>query len=96
MAARLTTAEVVEKFRNKHGNKYGYSKVNYSKYELPVTIICPVHGEFEQTPKNHLSSCGCPRCGKAIQNEAAANTLARKPVVVTARALALNTIFGAA
>jgi len=46
-----------------HGGKYNYSKVNYVTNRLNVTIICPIHGEFEQTPTNHLSGKGCKYCG---------------------------------
>ena len=46
-----------------HGDKYDYSKVNYIKSNKNIKLICPVHGEFEQTPKNHLSQKqGCPNC----------------------------------
>ena len=27
-----------------------------------VCIICPEHGEFWQTPNDHLQGCGCPKC----------------------------------
>ena len=27
-----------------------------------VKIICPEHGEFEQTPETHLNTGGCPNC----------------------------------
>ena len=36
----------------KHGNKYDYSKVNYVNSRTKVCIICPLHGEFWQTPNN--------------------------------------------
>jgi len=59
---KLTTDEFVEKARKKFGNKFDYSLVNYNER---VKIICPIHGIFEQTPKNHLrSSYGCLRCSK--------------------------------
>ena len=45
-----------------HQNKYDYSKVDYVNNKTKVTIICPVHGEFEQTPNNHLKGNGCPKC----------------------------------
>lgn len=34
----------------KFGDKFDYSKVNYINYSTPITIICPIHGEF-QTPR---------------------------------------------
>ena len=47
----------------RHGNRYGYSKVNYINNSTKVTIRCITHGEFEQTPHNHLEGKGCPHCG---------------------------------
>ncbi|WVR18055.1 hypothetical protein JXVLWARM_CDS_0004 [Burkholderia phage Bm1] len=93
MAEKLDTKRIIGRFKAKHGNKYDYTEVEYHKYEIPVVIRCPIHGRFEQTPKSHLSGTGCPQCGKTIQNEAAAITLAKKKPVVSARALALSSIF---
>ena len=45
-----------------HGDKYDYSKVEYVNSSVPVCIICPDHGEFWQTPHNHLNSTGCKKC----------------------------------
>lgn len=55
--------------RMRHGNKFDYSNVNYSKSNEHVSIVCPVHGEFKQTPSQHTRSItGCPQCGKALLN----------------------------
>ena len=59
---RLTTEEFVEKARKIHGNKYDYSKVEYKDSHTKVSIICPIHGEFLQTPNNHLNGQQCPFC----------------------------------
>ena len=53
-----------------HQNKYDYSKVDYKGVTTKVKIICPVHGEFWQTPRVHLNGCGCPKCGFERQNDA--------------------------
>lgn len=53
-----------------HQNKYDYSKVDYKGVTTKVKIICPVHGEFWQTPRVHLKGCGCPKCGFERQNDA--------------------------
>lgn len=45
-----------------HGNKYDYSLVDYTDCKLKVKIICPIHGEFEQTPDSHIQGSGCPFC----------------------------------
>ena len=53
----------IEKARNRHGNKYDYSKVEYRGSKEKVCIICPVHGEFWQLPSLHIGQkCGCPLC----------------------------------
>ena len=54
----------LKKAREIHGNKYDYSKVEYVNCETKVRIICPIHGEFEQLPLNHLKGKGCIECGK--------------------------------
>ena len=58
------TDEFVEKAKKIHDNKYDYSKVNYKSATAVVTIVCPKHGEFNQTPHAHLKGSGCPKCGK--------------------------------
>jgi rubrerythrin len=60
---RHTTNEFIEKAKKVHGDKYDYSKVDYKNNSTKVCIICPIHGEFWQTPANHLQGCGCPICG---------------------------------
>lgn len=45
-----------------HGEKYDYSKTTYINRNTPVTIICEIHGEFEQKPYNHLRGSGCQAC----------------------------------
>ena len=43
-----------------HNNFYDYSKVEYINNHTKVCIICPIHGEFWQTPDKHLNGQGCP------------------------------------
>lgn len=62
---RETVEEFVEKAKLLHGDRYDYSKVKYIDAKKPVTIICKKHGEFIQTPSNHLLNCGCPKCAKS-------------------------------
>ena len=57
-----TTEDVVEEFKKIHEDKYDYSKVEYTNSLKKVCIICPEHGEFWQSPTNHLNGCGCPKC----------------------------------
>lgn len=59
---REKSKEFFEKAKIIHNDKYDYSKVVYNKNNEKVTIICPEHGEFEQTPNSHLKGKGCPHC----------------------------------
>jgi very-short-patch-repair endonuclease/ribosomal protein S27AE len=61
---------VIENFKKIHHDKYDYSKVNYKSSWVKITIICPEHGEFKQTPSAHKRGSGCPKCaGKKISTE---------------------------
>ena len=60
---RLTTNEFILKAKAIHGDKYDYSKVEYVASASKVKLICPIHGEFEQKPNNHLNGKGCKKCG---------------------------------
>lgn len=60
---RLTTEKFIKKAILKHGNKYNYSKVEYINSITKVVIICPIHGEFLQTPHAHFNlDHGCEKC----------------------------------
>jgi len=60
---RITKSEFIKKSELKHGDKYDYSNVNYIGYLRKVSIICPKHGVFYQSPAKHLSGYGCQKCG---------------------------------
>lgn len=64
----LTKEKFVEKAQLVHNNKYDYSQVNYINSQTKVTIICPIHGEFEQLPSNHLQGKGCPNCKGGVKS----------------------------
>ncbi len=54
--------EFIEKARKVHGNMYDYIKSVYVDSVTKLIIICPIHGEFEQTANDHLNGCGCKMC----------------------------------
>ena len=60
----LTTAAFVAKARERFGDRYDYSKVDYVNANVKVTLICTVHGEFQQTPGRHMRGDNCPKCGR--------------------------------
>lgn len=57
----------ISKANKIHENRYDYSKVNYINAKTKITIICREHGEFQQTPSNHLSNYNCQKCAKNFQ-----------------------------
>ena len=61
---RYTTSEIIEKFKEIHGDKYDYSKVEYKTTHTNIIVICPKHGEFLIVPSNHLRGQGCPLCNR--------------------------------
>lgn len=52
----------ITKAINIHKNKYMYDKVIYTNNKNKVIITCPYHGDFLQTPANHLQGQTCPKC----------------------------------
>lgn len=59
---RLTTEGFVEKARTVHGARYDYGSTVYARNSDKITITCPEHGDFEQTPHVHLQGKGCAKC----------------------------------
>ncbi len=64
---RMTPGEFLKRSKEVHGDKYDYSNTNYQSKRDKVTIICKVHGEFQQLPLNHLSSVGCSLCSNELK-----------------------------
>jgi hypothetical protein len=61
---RLTTDLFIERAKAAHAGKYDYSKVEYVRSDIPVRIVCPEHGEFQQLANSHLQGYGCRRCAQ--------------------------------
>lgn len=57
-----TKEQFIEDARKVHGDKYNYGKVEYINTATKVIITCPIHGDWEVTPNNHLSGHECPKC----------------------------------
>lgn len=67
----LTTNDFIEKAIKIHGDKYDYSLVKYVNNVTKVSIICPIHGVFEQKPHNHKRGSECKKCGNIKTGKAA-------------------------
>jgi hypothetical protein len=63
MTKKLTTEQFVENAKLAHGITYDYSCANYINNKTKLTIVCPIHGPFEQLPRDHIDGSGCHICG---------------------------------
>jgi len=61
------TKEFIRRAKNTHGDKYNYEKSIWNNSKTNVTIICPIHGEFEQSASEHIKGRGCPICGGFVK-----------------------------
>lgn len=68
-AAKNKTEYFIAQSRLIHGDFYSYSKVDWVSDTDKVTITCPIHGDFLQTPNSHKSGLGCPYCGRSSARE---------------------------
>lgn len=72
---RLQQQNVIKKFNLVHNNRYKYDKFNFQSTAIKSTITCTAHGGFDQTPKDHLTGRGCPKCkGERIRQSKAHTT----------------------
>lgn len=65
--------QFLEKVYKKFGNKFTFDLTNYSGITgNKIKVICPIHGEFLQVPRNLLQpNCktGCKQCGLDSKNK---------------------------
>jgi len=55
--------DFIDKAKRVHGDFYDYSLVDYKNSYTKVSIICPKHGRFEQSPAEHLRG-KCIKCSQ--------------------------------
>lgn len=61
----LTTEEFIKKSSKKHDSKYTYTLTDYKSMKEHVIITCPTHGNFLQSPTQHLHhGAGCQICSQ--------------------------------
>lgn len=73
-ARTKTTGEFIASANVVHHDRYDYSLVEYLGAQEKVTIICPDHGPFEQSPNGHLGGKGCYECGVVASADAKRST----------------------
>lgn len=62
MSKKLTRVEFINNSIKIHGCKYNYSKSEYTGNKQKIIIECPIHGNFLQTPNDHMMGRGCAKC----------------------------------
>lgn len=60
----VTTESFIAEAKEIYGDRYDYSKVDYKNRDHRVTVVCPIHGDFQVYAREHLDGKGCPKCGK--------------------------------
>jgi hypothetical protein len=60
---RMTRNDFIQKAKVIHQNKYKYNNVDMGQNSHDkVMITCPKHGDFSQSPTDHLRGKGCDKC----------------------------------
>lgn len=59
---RYGTSSFIERAIVVHNGLYEYPDTNYINNHTKIKIKCKRHGDFEQTPANHLNGNCCPLC----------------------------------
>ena len=60
----VTTESFIAEAKEIYGDRYDYSKVDYKNRDHRVTVVCPIHGDFQVYAREHLDGKGCPKCEK--------------------------------
>lgn len=60
----VTTESFIAEAKEIYGDRYDYSTVDYKNRDHRVTVVCPIHGDFQVYAREHLDGKGCPKCGK--------------------------------
>ena len=65
-----TTLHFIKSAKEVHGELYDYSHAEYAGTHTKIKIICKIHGEFLQTPNNHISNAaGCKACSHIVSEK---------------------------
>lgn len=65
----LPLTEFLRRARKIHGDRYQYNVRTYQSATAKMTIICPLHGSFRQSPFNHLKGHRCNKCASQIAGD---------------------------
>lgn len=89
----IDTEYFISKSREIHGDRYNYEKSNYINARTPITITCPIHGDFSQNPQFHMKGGGCPRCSAPRGEVLCENILKKYNIPYKAQFKLINEFF---
>lgn len=73
LSKRKSKEQYLEKIYKKYGNKFTFDFTNWTGITgNKIKVFCPIHGEFEQIPRNLLlrdCKTGCKQCGLESKNK---------------------------
>ena len=68
LRCKFSTEDFIKKAQSIHNDRYDYSESVYDGTDTPLTIICKLHGKFQQTPTSHYTGSNCPTCARYSEN----------------------------
>lgn len=92
----------IEKANGVHNSFYNYDKVDYFNSSTKITITCPIHGDFDQIPNDHVSGSNCPSCAKrkkrndinlSINDVDLNNLILKNPILIPDKSVIIGSIY---
>ena len=59
--------EICELFNKTHLGKYKYDLSSYVNGKSRISVLCPIHGWFQQIARDHLRGNGCQKCAETLE-----------------------------
>ncbi|MBO6181799.1 hypothetical protein J6O86_08960 [bacterium] len=69
---QYTTETFIERLKELYGDKFGYEKVNYNGAYQKITLVCPVHGDFDV--RACIAARGDANCKKCSNKQKSENS----------------------
>lgn len=66
---RMSGEQFFIRAKEKHGERFDYTKSVFTGLLEKIVITCRIHGDFTQTAKRHLLDAGCKKCANEKQSK---------------------------
>lgn len=77
LKSRKPLDHYISRARERHGDRFSYPGISYKGRAAYLTVVCPVHGEFEQNAQDHITGEGCVKCSFPLHSQETFVTLAK-------------------